>query len=783
MMAMTTPTESPYPTLTPEVLLTLLQRQKLPVVLESVQSAFERLDRENALQGESPGVVIQKVLALCARQPLSVTQTSGLEWDRRALPSLLWDGARWMIADQVDGTLRLFDSQGHEQPGEVLIPDTARVLHLHKAAAQASGPEHDLRHSYAARLVWTEMMRDKRWVGEVIAATIVVNIFAIFTSLFSMQIYDRVVPTFAYTTLWALTSGLLLVSVIDWALKEIRSRLIDRLSCDVDKAVSQRIYDHLLRLRADRRPQSLGTLAAQVSSLDTVRQFFASAVVFTIVDLPFGILFLVVIGMIAGWLASVYLVASLLLLALGMIAQRKLATLSRTELRRSHERQGMLVDTLQGSETIQSLNAGWRFSRAWAEITRNIAEVGMKNKIVTSAVLNLAGTIANLAYVALIVAGVYLIEEGALTVGGLIACSMIGSRIISPITAAVQKLTQWQYVKEALQMVDKIFTLETDRPAGQTMLSPAGLEPSVELDGVRFAYQGVPVLRLNVPRLQIRPGERIVLLGPNGGGKSTLLKVIAGLYRASEGQVRIGGVEIGQIDPGLLSKHLGYLPQDVHLFKGTLRSNIELRGGESDERFIEVVKTLGLDRVAAENPKNLDLEIAEGGQGLSGGQRQMVGIARLMMVRPQIWLLDEPSSALDAEAENRLMAALRAVLRPTDILIIASHRPQLLALATRVMVVQRGTIVADGTPQDVLSPRPAQVPGQPGMVVQAQPGAPMQVVTMPQSQPGASAPATAQPVMLRPAQPVAAAPVQLHPVQNSAPPHAAVPSVAVAPKE
>jgi ATP-binding cassette subfamily C protein LapB len=693
-----------YPQLTPEAVLALLQRQKLPVVIESVQSAFERLSKEGILDGQSPGVVVQKVLALCARQPLSVTQTSGLEWDRRAVPSLLWEGSRWLVADRIDDELVLFDTAGTPLDAGTPIPDHARVLHLQKAAPPQAKDEHDLRQSPSARMVWVEMMRNRRWVVEVTAATIAVNVFAIFTSLFSMQVYDRVVPTFAYTTLWALTTGLLLVSVIDWAFKEIRSRIIDRLSCDVDKAVSQRIYDHLLRLRADKRPQSLGTLAAQVNSLDTVRQFFASAVIFTIVDLPFGLLFLVMIGMIAGWLASVYIIASALLLLLGLIAQRQLAELSRTEMRRSHERQGMLVDTLQGVETIQSLNAGWRFSRLWSDLTRNIAETGMKNKVVTSAVLNLAGTIANLAYVALIVAGVYLIEEGSLTMGGLVACSMLGSRVISPITAAVQKLTQWQYVKEALQMVDKILSLETDRPAGQTLLAPATLEPSVELEGVRFAYQGVPVLRLNVPTLKVKAGDRIVILGANGGGKSTLLKVAAGLYRASEGQVRIGGVEIGQIDPGLLSKQLGYLPQDVHLFKGTLRSNIELRGGESDERFIDVVKMLGLDRIAADNPKNLDLEIAEGGQGLSGGQRQMVGIARLMMARPQIWLLDEPSSALDAEAEARLIQALRTVLRPTDILIIASHRPQMLALATRVIVMQRGMIAADGTPQAVLAP-------------------------------------------------------------------------------
>lgn len=702
------------PVLTPEALLALLSVQGIPVVGDSLQASYQELSQDQGFAALAPAHVAQRVLARCTRQILQVSQARWQQWDTRQLPVLVWDGVQWMLAQASAGQTVLTLLDGTPVPGNV--PDKALVLNVRKQPAAGLPASTQLRHSPAARMVWIELMRNRRWVAEVTVATIVVNLFAVLVSLYSMQIYDRVVPSFAYATLWALSSGMLLIALLDFSFKRIRARIVDRLAAQVDQALSHKLYEHLLRLRADQRPQSMGLLSSMITGLDSVRQFFASTVVFALVDLPFGLLFIGMIAVLAGPLAGIYVLAAVLLLLVGLIAQKRLAGLSRTELQRSHERQGLLIDSMQGAQTIQSMDAGWRFSQTWGEITRAVTECGFKSRTITNTTMELTSAIGMLAYIGLMVAGVMLIEEGALTMGGLIACSIMGGRVITPITATVQKLTHWQHVREALQLVDRILRLETDRQPGQALLAPTTLDARIELDQLRFAYPGVPVVRLNLPALRFQPGERVVLIGPNGGGKSTLLKLLAGLYRPTEGQVRLGGVELAQLDPALLGARLGYLPQDVHLFKGSLRSNIALRGGETDERLLEVIRILGLDRVAADHPKSLDLDISEGGHGLSGGQRQLVGVARLLMLQPQVWLLDEPSASLDVEAEARLVEALRTALRPTDLLIVASHRPRLLSLATRVIVMQRGMVSVDGTPQEVLTrqqPAVATLPAQP----------------------------------------------------------------------
>ncbi|WP_369412293.1 ATP-binding cassette domain-containing protein [Geotalea toluenoxydans] len=240
----------------------------------------------------------------------------------------------------------------------------------------------------------------------------------------------------------------------------------------------------------------------------------------------------------------------------------------------------------------------------------------------------------------------------------------------------------------------------------QSLLLPETLPDRLDFEGVRFAYPNSPIMRLQLPELHFAAGDRVVLLGPNGCGKSTLLRVAAGLYRPSEGQVRLGGADIWELDTQVVNERIGYLPQDVHLFKGTLKSNVILGGGASDGKLLEVAELLGIDRVAADSPRSMELEISEGGEGLSGGQRQLVGLARLFLAQPRVWLLDEPSASLDMESENRILEAIKDTVRPTDILLIATHRPRLTVLANRVILMGRGRIIADGKPEEVLQQQP-----------------------------------------------------------------------------
>lgn len=642
--------------------------------------------------------------SLLAKIQLRQLQAVGLSWatfDHRHLPALVWYDQAWRMAEHAtEGGIQLTGPEQAVSTVPVQLLNNQPVLWLRHSPDVASVGE--ILHNSASRLLRQEVFREKRWLVEVAVATVVVNVLAVFTSLFSMQVYDRVVPTFAYSTLTALVTGIGIVLALDWSLKFIRARILDQMAKQVDLRVSQHLYEHLLRLRLDTRPRSLGSLAAQLQGLETVRNFFSSTIVFAFTDMPFALMFIVVIALIGGSVSLVYISLLLLALPLGWLAQHRLRDLARQEVQRGFERHGLLVDTIQGAETIQTLGSGWRFADLWQGITASMAHHALKSKLINTTTTVTTGTLGTIAYVVALVVGVMEIEAGRLTTGGLIACTILGGKVIGPVAQSVGLLVQWQHVRESLTMVNRLLELETDRRSDQRLLVPDRLPDSLDLDGVRFSYPNSPVMRLQLNKLSFRDGERVVLLGPNGCGKSTLLKIAAGLYKPSEGQVRLGGADLWELDPQIVNAYVGYLPQDVHLFKGTLKSNLDLVGGTNDTILLEVVNLLGIDTMAADNPRGLEMEISEGGQGLSGGQRQLVALARVFLNRPRIWLLDEPSASLDMESENRMIDVLRTSIRSTDILLIATHRPRLISLANRVLILQKGQIVADGKPDEVL---------------------------------------------------------------------------------
>lgn len=621
-------------------------------------------------------------------------------FDRRSLPALVFHrNTWWVIARAEDGEgLLLTQGEGDEQVAEDALLD-AQVLWLQPSRANERTGRQPSLGSPAVRLIFGELLRNKRWVADVLVATLVVNVLAVMTSLYSMQVYDRVVPSFSYATLWALTVGILIVMLIDWVLKYIRARMLDTVAKRVDQAVSQSLFEHMLRLRLDTRPRSIGSLAAQVNGLESGRAFFSSVIVFALTDLPFAVMFIGFIGIIGGQVALVYVLLLPFALALGWMAQIRLRRLSQAELQRSTERQGLLVESIQGAEVIQSLGAGWRFAESWRGITSTMAGYNIQSKQITSVMTTTAGTLSSLAYTLAMVVGVTQIEAGNLTTGGLIASTILGGRIIGPLAQGVQMLAQWQNVSEALRMVNGLLELETARGPEQSLLVTDTRPAQLDFEGVRFSYGETPVLRLNLPKLTFKAGDRVLLLGPVGSGKSTLLKVAAGLYRPSEGRVRLGHADLWELDPQVVVNHVAYLPQDVQLFKGSLRSNLGLAGSASDSRLLEVSAMLGIDQIAVDNPRSMEMEISEGGDGLSGGQRQLVGMGRVVLARPTIWLLDEPTASLDNEAEQRVLETLKREVKSDDILIIATHRTSLLALANRVIMMRRGEVIMDDTPE------------------------------------------------------------------------------------
>ncbi|MGE6101647.1 ATP-binding cassette domain-containing protein [Aeromonas salmonicida] len=670
-------------------------------------NALQQACAQTAHSSTSPGPAqwLRQVLIQAGLKNLTPVQLPWRRLDQRRLPALVWMGDEWWLVERdAAGRLTLINAAGERRGADDTELQDALVVWLRAPTRRSAEADSVLSGNLATRLVWRELFRERGWLWKVMVATVLVNLLAVGTSIFAMQVYDRVVPTLAYATLTTLVTGMMLIILLDWLLKTTRARILDSLSCAVDKRVSQQVFEHLLHLRLDQQPRSLGTLAAQVGGLDAVRQFFSSGVVFALVDLPFAILFLAFIAIIGGAVGWVYALLLPVALLLGYVTQWRLRALLAQQMLRSNERQGLLVDTIRGAETIRANNAGWRFAQEWQNVTASIDGYSIQQRAVSSFSSVSTGSLSTLAYVAAVVVGVWQIEAGLLTMGGLIACSILGGRVIAPIAQSVQYLAQWQQVRQALQMVHQVLSLARDRRIDQQLLLPDTLPNEVALERVRFAYPESPVCQLDIDRLQLKSGERVLLVGPIGCGKSTLLKMLAGLYGPSEGRVRLGDADLWEIDPQLVASQVGYLPQAVQLFKGTLRSNLALTGVTSDSRLLQITRELGIDGIAASSPQGMDLAISEGGEGLSGGQRQLVALARVLINQPRIWLLDEPTSSLDSESEQRVWAALQEAVQPEDILIVATHRPMAAArLATRVIVMQQGQVVKDGAPDRVLT--------------------------------------------------------------------------------
>jgi ATP-binding cassette subfamily C protein LapB len=642
-------------------------------------------------------------------------------FDLQRLPALVHYNNEWFYAGAFDGqTVTLLAADEQKQKVDESLLQDAKVIWLKGPQQRSKSTTADEGGNIAAKMVWRALFKNPSWVMKVLVATLIINTLAIATSIYAMQVYDRVVPTLAYATLTTLVTGMLIIISLDWLLKTLRARILDSVSIAVDKQVSRQVFDHLLHLRLDIQPKSLGTLAAQVGGLDTVRQFFSASIVFGLIDLPFVIMFIAFIGIIAGNVAWVYVILLPIALVLGIITQYRLKRLLRNQMIRTNERQGVLVDAIRGAESIRANNAGWRFSEEWQSITASINGYNIQQKAINNFSTTTTGSLSSIAYVSAVMVGVWQVEAGLLTMGGMIAASILGGRVIAPISQGVQYLAQWQNVSQALQMVNQVLVLDLERRPNQTLLLPETMPTQLELDKVKFSYPESPVQQVNIAALTLNAGERVLLVGAVGCGKSTLLKVMAGMYRPSEGRVRLGDADLWEMEPQLVASQVGYLPQDPHLFKGTLRSNLTLSGNSSDSRLLKITRDLGVDEIAAGSPQGMDLPISEGGDGLSGGQKQLVALSRVVINKPTVWLLDEPTASLDGQSEASVWDVLAKNLTKDDIFVVATHRPmQAMKIATRVIVMHQGEIIQDGKPEQVMpqlmakmrsqsSPQPSQ---------------------------------------------------------------------------
>ncbi len=558
--------------------------------------------------------------------------------------------------------------------------------------------------SPSLKVIWAAIWRHSRQLFDMAAGTVAISVLALASSFYSMQVYDRVVPTQASATLWVLSLGVVLAIVLELVGKWVRGHQLHALTDAVDQDLARQVYGRFLQIRLDQLPPSVGATASRLRGYESVRGFLVNLSTQAVVDIPLALITLAVLFAIGGpvaWIPAGWLVVGL---AVGLHVQRRLEQLAARATPAAHLKSGLLVESIEGAETIKSGQGGWRMLSRWLDITDEARNYEQQMRQLTEQVQYVLAMLQQVSYVGLIATGALLVGHDDFTQGGLIACSILSGRILGPIGMVPQLLMQWSHTRVALQDLDRLWTLERDHPAG---VEPVVLQPlrgQFDLLDIDMQYGHTRALRL--PQLQIRPGERIALLGNIGSGKTSLLRLLSGMYKPQTGRVLLDGHDLDLIAKSSLCESIGFVAQDGRLFAGTLRDNLLLGLPDpGDEHLMQVARRTGLfDTVIAAHPKGLARDISEGGQGLSGGQRQLVHITRAVLRQPTIWLLDEPTAAMDTPLEHRVLSVLSEELRarPGSTLVLATHKPQLLALVDRLIILSQQQVVLDGPKETVL---------------------------------------------------------------------------------
>lgn len=536
---------------------------------------------------------------------------------------------------------------------------------------------------------------------KVALAAAMINLFALITALFTMTVYDRVVPNNAMDSLIGLSIGLVIILLFDFVLKILRAYFVDVAGARVDRDIGKAIFDRILQMRMDIGKRSTGGLSGLVREIDTLRDFFASATITALVDLPFIIITLTVIALIGGWLVLVPLAMIPIVVIAALATQPLMRRLSAETLSGQLGKQSVLVETIGNIETVKSANAGSILSRRWDTAVTDHAGASLRQRLVSTIPINIAGTAQTTAYTGVVIFGVFAIANQSLTMGGLIACSILAGRVVAPLGTIAHLLTRANAARTAYTQINKLMENPVEGPEGSAGLALSKMEGSIEFRNVDFRYPGAAEFALKDVSFKIRPGEKVGLVGQIGSGKSTIARLIIGLYWPTSGLILVDGIDIRQLSPAALRPKVGALFQDNALLTGTIRDNILLCRDEIDDsEMIRASQVSLAHEFVARMPQGYDLELADRGEGLSGGQKQSIALARALVGEPPIIILDEPTSAVDVETERRLMANLEAEFKDRTLILI-THRPSLLRLVDRIVMLSSGKVVADGSPKEV----------------------------------------------------------------------------------
>jgi ATP-binding cassette subfamily C protein LapB len=563
--------------------------------------------------------------------------------------------------------------------------------------------------------LWSTLKRYTPYYRAAMLASLLSNLLMLVTGFFTSVVYDKVIPHNAMVTLWSLGIGTMLGIAFDLIAKQLRSYLIDTAGKKADLIMGNMLFNQALGIRLEHRPDSAGSFAHRLGQIEIVREFSTSASASVLTDLPFIFLFILMTYVVAGPLVFVLLVAVPLVLGASLGVQRVLRRSMRANMAQHADLQGVLVEAMEGLEDVRAAGAAGYFSKRYEEANAAAAASSLRARAIASLVSNFSTSVQPLVTVSMLIWGVVLIQDGQISGGSLIGAVMFAGRAVAPLTSLVALAGRYQGARAALLILNDLMAMPTERVPGKKYVSRHKITGQLALNDVNFSYpkskQGHAPMVLKGVSLQIQPGERIAILGKIGSGKSTILRMMAGLYQPTDGFVEVDGLDLRQIDPVDFRTHVGFVSQEPRLFYGSLKENVLLGRPNADVgHFLEVARQTGLDKLAAAHPMGYDLPVGEMGSLLSGGQRQLVALARCLVTRSQILLMDEPTSSMDAQSEASFINHLRSAVHGQT-LVVVTHRPALLDVVDRIIVVDGGKILADGPKAKVLAMLAGQKPG------------------------------------------------------------------------
>jgi len=618
---------------------------------------------------------------------------------------LILSGNRAVVLNTIEGEHYNIYNPENDRSGRVNAKDInanyagyAIFIHPENAAPQDPQEKNKGRHWF-----WGTVLENRSVYRKVIVASLLINIFGLVGPLFIMNVYDRVIPNNAMETGWVLGIAAITIFIFDFVMRTLRGYFIDIAGRRIDVIAARRIFDQVLNMKLSERPASSGAFANMLREFESVRDFCTSATLTAVVDLPFALLFIFVIYILAGPIALILLAIMLIVAVAGFILQIPLKILIRESMKVAEARHGLLIETINGLETVKAMRADGRMRASYGSYVGEYAAVGQTSRFYSGMAGNIATFLQQSASIIIILFGMYMVQDGSLTMGALIATVIMGGRAITPIGQMAALITRFHTVRGSLKTLNRLMAAKVERPMGKNFLHRPDLKGHITFDRVSFSYPAIDRKILDNVSFDIKAGEKVGLVGRIGSGKSTITKIISGLYDPIGGDIFIDGTDYRQIDPADLRRNIGYISQDTVLFAGSIRDNITAGYPHAtEEEILSAAKAAGVHEFVSRHPMGYDAPVGERGDGLSGGQKQCIALARSLILSPSILLCDEPTNDMDIQAEDNFVKLIEEESKDKT-LILVTHRHALLRLVDRLIVIDQGLVIADGPREKIIA--------------------------------------------------------------------------------